>query len=79
MALSMMVQRKTGSSIGGEGPLDGYDEGGNTPLCLAAGLGNDKAIELLLQWGANPNKKNQKGEAPVHLASSSISNRHVRV
>lgn len=39
-----------------------------TPLCIAAFLGCEKAVKLLLDHGANPNAMDPNGEMPLHLA-----------
>ncbi|KAJ5194476.1 hypothetical protein N7491_001814 [Penicillium cf. griseofulvum] len=39
-----------------------------TPLCIAAFLGCEGAVKLLLEHGANPNGIDPNGEMPLHLA-----------
>ncbi|MCA9038167.1 MAG: ankyrin repeat domain-containing protein, partial [Planctomycetaceae bacterium] len=43
---------------------------GNTPLMSAAADGDLKAIELLLQFGANVNARNEENEVPLGYACS---------
>ena len=40
-------------------------DNGSTPLSVAGGNGRAKAISLLVQKGANPNKKNKFGRTPL--------------
>ncbi len=39
-----------------------------TPLHRAVQLGLTEAVQSLLQFGADPNEKNQLGEIPLHVA-----------
>lgn len=48
--------------------LNQQDLGGNTPLHIAVGYGQEKMVELLLQRCAEPNIQNEKFETPLHLA-----------
>ncbi len=57
------------TSKSSENAINQEDEGGYTPLCLAALLGHQKAIELLLQYGADVNQPSARGSAPLHLAA----------
>ena len=41
----------------------------NTPLHFATSGGNVYACKMLLEAGANPNKKNRFGASPLHIAS----------
>ena len=41
---------------------------GETPLCAAAGIGDDAIIAALVAAGANPDAPNRHGERPLHLA-----------
>ena len=50
----------------GKGELDGLDEYSNTALYYAAMFSKLVIIELLLQYGANPNTSNENGNAPLH-------------
>lgn len=42
---------------------------GNTPLHFAARADEDRAIEALIENGANVNAVNQNGTTPLHAAS----------
>lgn len=46
------------------------DEGGNTPLHLAAGQGHADLVELLLAKGANAKAKNNDGLTPLFLSAN---------
>lgn len=48
--------------------LNQQDSGGNTPLHIAVGHGQEGMVELLLQRGADSNIQNEKLETPLHLA-----------
>ena len=48
-------------------PLKGHRER-ETPLHLAAQQGFVESARLLLEYGADPNAKNGRGEMPIHLA-----------
>ena len=50
-------------------PLDEQSLTGNTPLHLAAVVGDLPCVQYLLEFGASPHKKNIKGEAPAHSAA----------
>ncbi|XP_045473074.1 serine/threonine-protein phosphatase 6 regulatory ankyrin repeat subunit A-like isoform X2 [Harmonia axyridis] len=45
------------------------DEGGQTPVHIAAKYGNLQTLLLLLEDGGDPEFKNKHGETPLHLAS----------
>lgn len=45
------------------------DESGMTPALIAAELGLDKILELLLKYGANSSAKTTNGDTLVHVAS----------
>ncbi|CAB0042764.1 unnamed protein product [Trichogramma brassicae] len=47
--------------------IDAQDNEGNTSLHLALKSGNNKAMELLLRNGSNPNVPNAKGLTPLHF------------
>jgi ankyrin repeat protein len=49
-------------------PLDAKAPGGNTPLLMAARYGDERAIELLLERGADRGAKNEKAQGAVDLA-----------
>ena len=46
--------------------IDGVD--GNTPLMTAVGVNNKTIVQLLIDWGANINAENNKGETALYLA-----------
>jgi len=50
--------------------INAAGEAGLTPLIWMIGQHNNKAIHLLLELGANPNKPWQQGEDPVYMAAS---------
>ena len=50
--------------------VDARGKDGRTALHLAAAVGDEGAVELLLRARANPNVKDGKGRLPVELASS---------
>jgi ankyrin repeat protein len=45
------------------------DDGGETPLHLAAIKGHEAVVELLLSSRANPNSRNRAGDTPLHWAA----------
>jgi uncharacterized protein len=49
-------------------PLEAKGPGGNTPLLMAARYGDDRAIELLLERGADRGAKNERGQGTIELA-----------
>ena len=50
------------------GDADQTDFSGNTPLHVAASLGNAQLINLLVSGGADCTVKNLEGETPLDLA-----------
>lgn len=50
-------------------PIDQKDENGRTALHYAADSGVSESVYYLLQAGAGPNLKDQKGLTPLHLAT----------
>lgn len=52
------------------GDTEGRDEYGWTPLCWAAGSGNIEAIELLLQYGADPFATGSDRRTPYLIAAA---------
>ena len=50
-------------------PLLQADEWGYTPLHSAAWNGQREVIEALLEGGAEPRVKNDRGETPLYLAA----------
>jgi ankyrin repeat protein len=49
--------------------VDDVDGDGQTALHLAANLSNVKAVQKLLDKGANPNVRDKLGRSPLHLAA----------
>ncbi|CAB0030052.1 unnamed protein product [Trichogramma brassicae] len=49
--------------------LDVRDKSGDTPLHLALEWANERAAEMLLSRGAEPNLLNEAGETPLHVMS----------
>ncbi|KAJ5705509.1 hypothetical protein N7536_001198 [Penicillium majusculum] len=64
-----MVHEKL-ADISSHFPQVGHESSLNccTPLCIAAFLGCENAVKLLLDHGANPNSMDPNGEMPLHLA-----------
>lgn len=48
--------------------IDTRDEQGNTPLHLAARMGNPELTKELLEWGADVSTVNGDGQLPLDLA-----------
>ncbi|XP_014205603.1 ankyrin repeat family A protein 2 [Copidosoma floridanum] len=53
------------------GSVDTLDDNGLTGLMWAAGYGQLSSARLLLQAGANQNKKGSQGQTPLHFAAAS--------
>ncbi|WP_158501847.1 ankyrin repeat domain-containing protein [Vitiosangium sp. GDMCC 1.1324] len=49
--------------------LNARDESGATPLFLAAWMGSDSGVNLLLEMGADPNIPDEGGNTPLHTAA----------
>ncbi|XP_014228243.1 ankyrin-1-like [Trichogramma pretiosum] len=47
--------------------VDARDKLGRTPLCLALQRGKNKAAEILLRRGADPNSTDAEGSTPLHV------------
>jgi uncharacterized protein len=54
------------------GDVNGFDEIGGTPLCLATTKNNLEIVRLLLEAGANPNLADDCGRLPLDSGSSDI-------
>lgn len=52
----------------GATPVNYQDETGSTALFYAAGTGNGKVVELLLQLGASPNLSDENRNSPLQVA-----------
>jgi len=50
-------------------PIDIQSKSGNTPLHLAAVVGDLPCVQYLLEFGANPMTRNINGEMPAHCAA----------
>lgn len=50
--------------------IDVFDQNGSTPLFYAVTLGHAECAELILKFGANPNKQDKKGRTPAHCGSA---------
>lgn len=61
---SMLMLLKKGANVDFR-----YEPEGWTALSLAAANGMDRKVEILLQWGANPNVVDVHGETPLDSAS----------
>ena len=44
------------------------DHNGHTPLHDVASYGHQPVVKLLLERGADPNKRNNRGDTPLHFA-----------
>ena len=49
--------------------LDVQNREGNSPLHLAATVGDLSCVQYLLEFGANPGTRNSGGETPAHVAA----------
>ena len=50
-------------------PIDAQSKSGNTPMHLAAVVGDLPCVQYLLEFGANPMTRNVNGEMPAHCAA----------
>lgn len=53
------------------GKVDMRNASGMTPLAYSAGQGNVKALQTLIDRGANVHTRNKDGTTPLHQAASS--------
>lgn len=49
--------------------VDTVDRAGNTPLIVAAGIGNPRIVDIILSHKPNINKQNKQGVTPLILAA----------
>ena len=54
------------------GSLDFRDDDGNTPLIKAACFGSDKIVEILLDWGADVDLQNSRGNTALMLSATNL-------
>lgn len=52
----------------GESPADGTLPDGTTHLMLAAACGHETVVELLLQCGADPSRRDRRGQSAAAYA-----------
>ena len=52
-------------------PCGGFSVPGNTPLILAARMGNTKLTQLLINHRADPNFSSSSGRTALHFAAES--------
>ena len=50
--------------------MDVIDQNGSTPLFYSVTLGHIECASLLLNFGADPNKKDRKGRTPAHFGAT---------
>ncbi|MET0625986.1 MAG: ankyrin repeat domain-containing protein [Pyrinomonadaceae bacterium] len=55
---------------GGRADVNGRDEGGDTPLIVAARAGHDDVVQSLLVARADPNVKNDGGQTALAAAAA---------
>lgn len=60
--------------IGLGADVNGLDELGNYPLCMAAEIGYVEIVRMLLDAGADPNRKDKRGRTPLGCARSRSNN-----
>jgi len=53
-------------------PFDFFNDEGHTPLTLATSLLNTGIVEVLLEYGASPHKKNKKNESAIDILGKHI-------
>lgn len=49
--------------------INGYNDQGLTPLCVAAGKGNTQVLKVLIAAGADVNRASKSGFAPLSFAT----------
>lgn len=50
---------------------------GKTPLSMAACIGNQKIVEILIERGANINATNNDGDSALNLAAEVLNDKHL--
>lgn len=58
--------------------IDTVDQQGNTPLMIAAKVGNPRILDIILSHEPNINKQNKKGETALMIASEAGLNQFAR-
>jgi ankyrin repeat protein len=51
------------------GAVPDGDPRGGSPLEAAINKGREDVVAVLLEFGADPNRKNEKGDTPLHMAA----------
>lgn len=51
-------------------PVDPTDDTNSSPLMLAASAGREDVVKLLLDKGADVNRKTKRGQSSLHYACS---------
>ena len=66
---AVLAQRDVVASLAAAGAkINLADKSGNTPLHYVSGNGDQKMVELLVEYGADLNSRNKKGETALTIA-----------